>query len=200
MTAAGALGSFSSHSAMVVWKESSLLSLPLGRSLRRRIEILLDGSPAHAQMPLNLADGPVLGPVQAMQVIDLVGGKHDAISVIRQKPPAVQGVVVCKIPIVGAFGAEVLPGSRLEPELSCCLQDSGARHPAARSLQRNALGRKLSCCLQDRADAASGPERAAAAAAAGGSAPRQPDAVRGIAANNPDSGIAISVGSRHTWR
>jgi hypothetical protein len=51
------------------------VALPLGRSLCRRIEILLDGSPAHAQMPFNLADWPVLGPVQAMQVVDLIGGE-----------------------------------------------------------------------------------------------------------------------------
>jgi hypothetical protein len=47
-------------------------------------------------LPFNLADRPVLGPVQAMQVVDLIGGEHGAISVIRQKPPADQDVVVCK--------------------------------------------------------------------------------------------------------
>jgi hypothetical protein len=31
-----------------------------------------------------------------MQVVDLIGGEHGAISVIRQKPPADQDVVVCK--------------------------------------------------------------------------------------------------------
>jgi hypothetical protein len=84
-----------------------------------------------------------------MQVVDLIGGEHGAISVIRQKPPARQDVVVCKIPTAGVCGTEVLPKSRLAPELSCC--------------------------LQDRADAASGPGRAAV----GDSARRWPDAVRG---------------------
>src|SRR6478672_1766415 len=100
------------------------------------------------------------------------------ISVIRQKLPGHQDVVVCKIPTVGVCGAEVLPESRLAPELSCCLQDSGVRHPGAKSLRRNALGQKLSCCLQDREDAVFGPELAAA----GGSAGRRPGAVRDTAA------------------
>ena len=89
-----------------------------------------------------------------------------------------------------ACGAEVLPEPRLAPELSCCLQDSGGRRPAARPLRRNALGRKLSCCLQDRAGAASGPERAAV----GGSARRRPGAARDTAASNPGCGSAISAG------
>src|SRR5450432_1306823 len=96
-----------------------------------------------------------------MQVVDLIGGEHGATSVIRQKLPGHQDVVVCKIPTAGVCGAEVLPESRLAPELSCCLQDSGDRHPGAKSLRRSALGRKLSCCLQDRADAAFDPGRAA---------------------------------------
>src|SRR6516225_3316600 len=110
MTAAGTLGSFSSHSAMVGLKGSSLL-------LRWRIEILLDGPPTHAQMPFDLADRPTLAPVQAMQVVDLIGGEHGAIPVIRQKPPVHQDVVVCKIPTAGAFAAEVLP----EPAGDPCL-------------------------------------------------------------------------------
>ena len=31
---------------------------------------------AHAQVTLDLADRPALGPVQAMQVIDLIGREH----------------------------------------------------------------------------------------------------------------------------
>jgi hypothetical protein len=41
-------------------------ALPLSRRLRRRIEILLNRPPAHAQLTLNLADRPALGPIQAM--------------------------------------------------------------------------------------------------------------------------------------
>jgi hypothetical protein len=101
-----------------------------------------------------------------------------------------QDVVVCKIPTAAVCGAEVLPKSRLAPELSCCLQDSEVPPPAAKPLRRNALGRKLSCCLQDRADAVSGPERAAGA----GSARWRPGAVGDTAANTPGYGIAISAG------
>jgi hypothetical protein len=52
------------------------IALPLSRRLRWRIEILLDCPPAHAQVALDLADRPPLGPVEAMQVIDLIGGEH----------------------------------------------------------------------------------------------------------------------------
>jgi len=139
-------------------------------------------------MPFDLADRPVLGPVQAVEVIDLIGREHGATSVIRQKPLGYQDVVVCKIPAAGVCAAEVVPESRLAPELSCCLQDSGVLRPAARSLRRNALGRKLSCCLQDRADAAFGPERAAA----GDSARRPLGVARDTAASNRGFGSAIS--------
>ena len=88
-----------------------------------------------------------------------------------------------------ALKAEVVPESRLAPELSCCLQDSGVRGPAARSLRRNALGRKLSCCLQDRADAAFGPERAAV----GDSARRPAGVARDTAASNRGCGSATSA-------
>lgn len=98
------------------------------------------------------------------------------------------------MPKPAVSGAEVLPGPRLAPELSCCLQDPGDRGPVAKPLRRNALGQKLSCCLQDRADAVFGPEHAAA----GGSARRRPGAVRDTAASNPDGASAISVGSRST--
>jgi len=86
--------------------------------LRRRIEILLDGPPTHAQVSFDLADGPALRPVQAMQVVDLIRVEHRVTSVIRQKPPGRQDVVVCKIRMRVVCGAEVLPESRLEPELS----------------------------------------------------------------------------------
>jgi hypothetical protein len=164
-------------------------ALPLRDPLRRRIEVFFDGSPTHTQMPFDLADRPVLGPVQAVEVIDLIGREHGATSVIRQKPLRYQDVVVCKIPTAGVCGVEVLPESRLAPELSCCLQDPGVRHPGAKSLRRNALSQKLSCCLQDREDAVFGPELAAA----GGSVGRWPGAVRDTVASNPGCGNAISA-------
>ena len=86
---------------------------------------------------------------------------------------------------------EVLPKSRLAPELSCCLQDSGGWRQPTRPLIRNALGRKLSCCLQDCRAGACDPE----SAALDGCAPPHPDVSHGIAANNPGCGIAISAGS-----
>jgi hypothetical protein len=99
-----------------------------------------------------------------------------------------QQVVVGKNPKLAVCGAEVLPKSRLAPELSCCLQDSGDRRPAAKSLQHNVLDRKLSCCLQDRAAAVFGPERAVA----GGYARRRPDAVGDNDASIQRSGRATS--------
>src|SRR5207253_2374413 len=78
----------------------------------------------------------------------------------RPQPPGRQDVVVCKIPKPAVCRVEVLLEPRLALELSCCLQDSPVRRPAAIPLRRNALGRKLSCCLQDRAGAVFGPERA----------------------------------------
>src|ERR1035441_3849673 len=49
---------------------------PSRGSLVRHVQILLDRVPAHVQVALDLADRPVLGPVQAMQVVDLFGRKH----------------------------------------------------------------------------------------------------------------------------
>jgi len=46
------------------------------RSLRRRFEVLADRSPAHFQMAFDFADGPALGPVKPVQVIDLFGVEH----------------------------------------------------------------------------------------------------------------------------
>ena len=45
-------------------------------SLGRHVEILLDRLPTHVEMAFDLADGPVVGPVQAMQVVDLFGRQH----------------------------------------------------------------------------------------------------------------------------
>src|ERR1700678_993544 len=111
-----------------------------------------------------------------------------ATSVIRRKPLDCQNVVVCKLPTAVVYATEVVPRSRLGLELSCCLQDSGVRRPAARSRRRNALGRKLSCCLQDRATAVFGPELAAV----GDSARRPSGVARDSAASNRDYGSAIS--------
>ena len=49
---------------------------PSRGSLGRHVQILLDRVPAHVQVALDLADRPVVGPVQAMQVVDLFGRKH----------------------------------------------------------------------------------------------------------------------------
>ena len=83
---------------MVALNGSSLLDRGRSRGrLRRRVQILLDRVPAHVQVALDLADRPVLGPVQAMQVVDLFGGEHGSISFIRQKPIACQNDVLYKI-------------------------------------------------------------------------------------------------------
>ena len=88
------------------------LALPLRRPLCRRLQILLDGVPAHAQVPFDLADRPALGPVQAVQVVDLIGREHGANSVYPAE-------------------AAWIPGR-------CCLQDSetgGLRGGSASRIQ-----------------------------------------------------------------
>jgi hypothetical protein len=62
-------------------------TLPFPRALSRCIQVFADCLPTHLQMALDFADGPVLGPVEPVQVIDLIGGEHDAYSVIRQTRP-----------------------------------------------------------------------------------------------------------------
>ena len=42
-------------------------------------------SPTHAQMLFDLANGPVLGPIQVMQIVDLVGGEHGSLPFMGQK-------------------------------------------------------------------------------------------------------------------
>jgi hypothetical protein len=49
-------------------------ALRLGRSLRRRIEVLLNGPLTQARVALDLADRPVLALGQAMQVACVPGG------------------------------------------------------------------------------------------------------------------------------
>ena len=53
------------------------ISLAFGHSLRGRIEILPDRPPTHVEMALDLADRPVLRPVQTVQVVDLFARQHD---------------------------------------------------------------------------------------------------------------------------
>jgi hypothetical protein len=73
-------------------------AVPMGGVLRGCIKILPDSFPADAELPLDLADGPVLGPVQPVQVVDLFGAQHGAFSsVMRQDRRLRQHVVVCKM-------------------------------------------------------------------------------------------------------
>jgi len=46
------------------------------RSLRGRFEVFADCAPAHFEMALDSADGPALGPVKPVQVVDLFGVEH----------------------------------------------------------------------------------------------------------------------------
>ena len=114
---------------------SLLFTLPLGRPLRWRVEVFLDGPPTHPEAPFDLPNRQTLAPVEVMQVIYLTGGEHHAL--IRHPPerPAVQDLVLCKIRTAAVFVAEVLSKSRLAPELSCCLQDR-----ALSGLERAAVG------------------------------------------------------------
>jgi hypothetical protein len=85
---------------------------------------------------------------------------------------------------------EVLQLPKLEPELSCCLQDGQRRRQKAKPVQPNALSPKLRCCLQDSAAAASGP----GFSVAGGYVPLPWDTSRDIASSNRDFGRATCVG------
>jgi hypothetical protein len=76
MTAALTPGSFSSHSAIAPLNESLARPVAVHRALRRRVEIFADRLPAHVEMPLDLANGPVLGPVEPVQIVDLFDGQH----------------------------------------------------------------------------------------------------------------------------
>jgi len=58
---------------------------PCRLCLRRRLQILLDGPPAHAQMLFDLANGPMLDPIQVMQIVDLIGGKHGPLPFMGHK-------------------------------------------------------------------------------------------------------------------
>ena len=53
-------------------------ALSMSGVLSGRIKVLPDRSPADVELPLDFADGPVLGPVRPMQVVDLFGGQHAA--------------------------------------------------------------------------------------------------------------------------
>ena len=55
-----------------------------GRPLRGRVEIFPDGSPGDLQLALDLADRPVLGPVQPVHIVDLIGGQHRLVFFMRQ--------------------------------------------------------------------------------------------------------------------
>jgi hypothetical protein len=77
MTAALTPGSFSSHSATAALERIELTRpVAVHRTLSRRIEVFADRFPAHVEMPLDLADGPVLGPVEPVKIVDLFGGQH----------------------------------------------------------------------------------------------------------------------------
>jgi hypothetical protein len=58
---------------------------PRRRRLRRRVQILLDGVPTHAQMLFDLANGPALHPIQVIQIVDLIGGEHGSLPFMGHK-------------------------------------------------------------------------------------------------------------------
>src|SRR5271166_5668891 len=127
MTAPVTVASFSSHSAMVVLKGSSLLRR--GRccgALRRRIQVFPDGVPAQVEMALDFAGGPVLGPVEAMQVVDLFGREHGAIPFIQRKSKGCQDVIVGKMLQLPAAQPDLYHGNALSHRLSFCWQDREA--------------------------------------------------------------------------
>src|ERR1700756_785358 len=118
-------------------------------------------------MALDLSDRPVLGPVEPVQVVDLLARQHRTDSVIRQNPPSDQHVVVGKIPSPAPCGAEVVQSPTLALELSCCLQD-----------QEDAVFGRVSSALRDceRLNRASSPD----------TVPSPPDSQPATYANCPD--------------
>ena len=128
MTAAVTCGSFSSHSAILPLKESSLLERLRERwSLRRRFEVFADRSPAHFEMALDFADGPVFGPVKPVQVVDLFGVEHRLVPLCGRIGGYTSRLLFARWRHGEPGGAEVLRLPRLAPELSCCLQDRPRR-------------------------------------------------------------------------
>ena len=64
--------------------------------------LLLIVSSAHVQMALDLADRPVVGPVQAMQVVDLFSREHGPDPIYTRIGVAgTRNDVLCKIPAGG---------------------------------------------------------------------------------------------------
>jgi hypothetical protein len=61
------------------------MTAALARASCRRLQILFDGVPTHAQMLFDLANGPALRPIQVMQIVDLVGGEHGSFPFMGQK-------------------------------------------------------------------------------------------------------------------
>jgi len=57
-------------------------ALPMSRAACRRDQILGDGSTSQVKMTGDLAHRPVLGPVQAMNRVDLFRGQHDSAATV----------------------------------------------------------------------------------------------------------------------
>ena len=168
------------------------LALPRARVLApAHPDTFLMVLPAHVEMPLDFADGPALGPVEPVQVVDLIGRQHGAFSVIRQKRRWTPAGCCLQDRGREPGGRKCFHNPDLRRKLSCCLQDSAAGRPRARPLRRNALGPKLSCCLQDRAGAVFGP--GACCCWRFCARPRR-GVLRGTASSNRGCGRAISGG------
>ena len=149
MTAAVTRGSFSSHSEIVTseWIEFADAASQC-RSLRGRLEIFSDRLPTDFQMAFNLANRPSLGPVEPVQVVDLIGGEHCLSPFMQQARRRDQKDVVCKRAAREPGRAEVFQSPRSGRKLSCCLQDPSHRGRPAKPVRRNVLGPELRCCLQ----------------------------------------------------
>jgi len=93
-------------------------ALALDWPLRRSIQILLDGFPAHVEMALDFANRPVFGPVKPVQVVDLLSGQH------------------C---------SSVYPAKAASKPEGCCLQDedAGFRGEASASITNTCAGAEL---------------------------------------------------------
>ena len=111
MTAELTLGSCASRSVMVGFERIELAGLGAGDGwLIGLVEVFLDGPPTHAEMALDLADGPAFRVIELVQGLDLFRGQHRPFSVFRPKPFPNQRDVVCKMPLRLAACGEVLAG------------------------------------------------------------------------------------------
>ncbi|HEY1894782.1 MAG TPA: hypothetical protein VGG62_00865 [Terracidiphilus sp.] len=82
-------------------------AIAVSRFRSRRIQIFCDGTPADPELPRNLAQRPLLHPVEAMKFADLVRREHRLILFIWVCPPPDQKDVLFKMRAEGQSRPQV---------------------------------------------------------------------------------------------